>query len=120
MKKWQERPISHLTLIDQFTDAYKQLFQQEAKERGQFIIAGSHLEQTGADRYENVAHIWGPDGEHYAHSKTHIFPAERGWYTQEGDKMAVFQLPFAKVGFNICYEAEIPGVPRRWWNRVWS
>ncbi|ECG5653599.1 amidohydrolase, partial [Salmonella enterica subsp. enterica serovar Weltevreden] len=24
------------------------------------------------------------------------------------DKMAVFQLPFAKVGFNICYEAEIP------------
>ncbi|MCD3100747.1 amidohydrolase, partial [Salmonella enterica subsp. enterica serovar Enteritidis] len=32
MKKWQERPISHLTLIDQFTDAYKQLFQQEAKE----------------------------------------------------------------------------------------
>ncbi|MEA7614604.1 hypothetical protein ONO57_25825, partial [Salmonella enterica subsp. enterica serovar Anatum] len=33
---------------------------------------------------------------------------ERGWYTQEGDKMAVFQLPFAKVGFNICYEAEIP------------
>ncbi len=22
--------------------------------------------------------------------------------------MAVFQLPFAKVGFNICYEAEIP------------
>ncbi|EIP3025685.1 carbon-nitrogen hydrolase family protein [Salmonella enterica] len=108
LKKWQERPISHLTLIDQFTDAYKQLFQQEAKERGQFIIAGSHLEQTGADRYENVAHIWEPDGEHYAHSKTHIFPAERGWYTQEGDKMAVFQLPFAKVGFNICYEAEIP------------
>lgn len=44
LKKWQERPISHLTLIDQFTDAYKQLFQQEAKERGQFIIAGSHLE----------------------------------------------------------------------------
>ncbi|EGD6365339.1 carbon-nitrogen hydrolase family protein [Salmonella enterica] len=108
LKKWQERPISHLTLIDQFTDAYKQLFQQEAKERGQFIVSGSHLEQTGADRYENVAHIWGPDGEHYAHSKTHIFPAERGWYTQEGDKMAVFQLPFAKVGFNICYEAEIP------------
>ncbi len=60
LKKWQERPISHLTLIDQFTDAYKQLFQQEAKERGQFIIAGSHLEQTGADRYENVAHIWDP------------------------------------------------------------
>ncbi len=26
--------------------------------------------------------------------------------------MAVFQLPFAKVGFNICYEAEIPGVCR--------
>ncbi|ESF73868.1 amidohydrolase, partial [Salmonella enterica subsp. enterica serovar Soerenga] len=26
LKKWQERPISHLTLIDQFTDAYKQLF----------------------------------------------------------------------------------------------
>lgn len=47
LKKWQERPISHLILIDQFTNAYKQLFQQEAKERGQFIVAGSHLELIG-------------------------------------------------------------------------
>lgn len=105
---WRKRPITDLILIDQFTANYKELFRQEAKKRGQFIASGSHLEKVKPDHYENIAHIWGPDNEHYFHSKTHIFPAENNWFTQEGEKMEVFQLPFAKVGFNICYEAEIP------------
>lgn len=108
LNEWRKRPISDLLLIDQFTANYKELFQTAAKKRGQFIVSGSHLEKVQQDRYENIAHIWGPDGEHYYHSKTHIFPAESQWFTCEGEKMEVFQLPFAKVGFNICYEAEIP------------
>ncbi|EIW6806485.1 carbon-nitrogen hydrolase family protein [Salmonella enterica] len=105
---WKNKPISELVIIDSFTEDYKRLFENEAKQRGQFIAAGSHLEKTASDRYENIAHLWGPDGEYFSHSKTHIFPAESGWFTQEGDEMNVFQLPFAKVGFNICYETEIP------------
>lgn len=104
---WRELPISELTRIAEHTEAYRDLFASEARKRGQFIAAGSHLEKLG-DRYENLAHLFGPDGEHFIHSKTHIFPAETGWSTSEGDKMEAFQLPFAKVGYNICYETEIP------------
>jgi predicted amidohydrolase len=104
---WKRRPISELTEITRFTNDYLDLFKTEAKARGQFIQAGSHLMQVG-ERYLNVAHIFGPDGEHHQHVKTHIFPAEANWSTSEGDEMQVIDLPFAKVGFNVCYEAEIP------------
>lgn len=105
---WKNRPISELVLIDQFTNDYKSLFREEAKKRGQFIAAGSHLLKVADERFENLAFLFGPGGEEFSHSKTHIFPAEANWSTSEGSKMEVFQLPFAKVGFNICYEAEIP------------
>lgn len=105
---WKRRPISELVRIEQYTDDYKTLFREEAKRRGQFIAAGSHLVKVSDDRFENIAYLFGPGGEEFAHSKTHIFPAEANWSTSEGSKMEVFQLPFAKVGFNICYETEIP------------
>ncbi|WP_103173628.1 carbon-nitrogen hydrolase family protein [Paracoccus sp. SY] len=105
---WRDRPIAELVRIAEHTEAYHELFRSEARRRGQFIAAGSHLEEVSAGRYENIAHLFGPDGEHYRHSKTHIFPAEANWSTSEGDRMEAFELPFAKVGFNICYEAEIP------------
>lgn len=107
LRDWQKRPIAELVLIDGFTDAYLDLFRTEARRRGQFIVGGSHLQKVG-DRYENIGHLFGPDGEHFQHTKTHIFPAEANWSTSEGDRMETYQLPFAKVGFNICYEAEIP------------
>jgi predicted amidohydrolase len=107
LKDWQKRPIAELVLIDGFTDAYLDLFRTEARRRGQFIVGGSHLQKVG-DRYENIGHLFGPDGEHFQHTKTHIFPAEANWSTSEGDRMETYQLPFARVGFNICYEAEIP------------
>lgn len=108
LKGWRERPISELVLIDQFTADYKELFRDEAKKRGQFIAAGSHLVKTADERFENIAYLFGPGGELFAHSKTHIFPAEAGWSTSEGEKMEAFELPFAKVGYNVCYETEIP------------
>lgn len=107
LSDWQKRPIAELVLIDGFTDAYLDLFRTEARRRGQFIVGGSHLQKVG-DRYENIGHLFGPDGEHFQHTKTHIFPAEANWSTSEGDRMETYQLPFARVGFNICYEAEIP------------
>lgn len=107
LKGWRERPISDLVEIDQFTTDFLDLFRTEARARGQFIVGGSHLMKVG-NRFENVGHIFGPEGEHFTHSKTHIFPAESAWHTAEGERMQAVQLPFAKVGFNICYEAEIP------------
>ena len=102
---------ANLTRIDEFTDEYKQLFRQAARVRGQFIVAGSHLERHD-NRYFNVAHIFTPEGQDIAHKKTHIFPAEGEWETSEGDDLEVWKLGPATVGVAVCYEAEIPEVSR--------
>lgn len=104
---WQNTPVTELTLIDKYTADYKSLFESEAKERSQFIVAGSHLMEVDG-RYLNIGHVYGPEGLLFEHVKTHIFPAESNWQTEEGDSVDAFDLPFARVGFNICYEAEIP------------
>lgn len=104
---YQDEPVASLTRSADYTDDYRALFAEEAKRRNQFIVAGTHLEQRRGGHY-NVAYLFGPDGERFEHEKTHIFPAEGDWDTLEGDKMEAFDLPFARVGFNVCYEAEIP------------
>lgn len=104
---WQNTPTSELTRVDEYTRDYQNLFESEAKERSQYIVAGSHLMRENG-RYLNVAHLFEPDGTLHTHAKTHIFPAEGDWHTGEGDTLEALDLPFAKVGFNICYEAEIP------------
>jgi predicted amidohydrolase len=104
---WKSAPISELTRIDEYTDAYKAFFAEQAKERDQHIVAGSHL-LSERGRYINVGHLFAPGGEVHTHTKTHIFPAEADWSTEEGDIVQAIELPFAKVAFNICYEAEIP------------
>lgn len=104
---WKDLPISELTQIDKFTGDYIDLFSELARERGQHIVGGSHLVASGSG-YLNVAHLFTPEGEVIKHNKTHIFPAEGNWSTSEGDNMEAFDLPFARVGFNVCYEAEIP------------
>jgi predicted amidohydrolase len=104
---WKETPVSELPRVDEFTQEYRDLFKSEATERDQYIVAGSHLMRENG-RYLNVAHLYEPDGTLHTHAKTHIFPAEADWSTEEGDTLETIDLPFAKVGFNICYEAEIP------------
>lgn len=106
-ESWRDDPVSALPRIDAYTPSYRELFADEARRRNQFIAAGSHLVRR-REVFHNVAHLFGPDGERFEHAKTHIFPSEGDWATAEGDEMDVIDLPFAKVGFNICYEAEIP------------
>lgn len=104
---WRKAPISELVRISEYTEQYKNLFAELAKEHDQAIVAGSHL-QLEQERYLNVGHLFTSDGQQFSHAKTHIFPAEANWTTEEGDDLHAVQLPFAKVGFNICYELEIP------------
>ncbi|WP_329013822.1 nitrilase-related carbon-nitrogen hydrolase [Streptomyces sp. NBC_00690] len=93
----------------QFTDRYRELMAREAAERGQHILAGSHLVRTGDGSLLNVAPLFGPDGALlHEHAKTHLFPLESSLDIGEGDDMEVVELPFGVVGVNICYEAEIP------------
>lgn len=107
--EWKSDAVSELTRIADYTDAYRELFAAEAAERDQWIVAGSHLVATERG-HENVSFVFGPGGEVQQHSKTHIFPAESAWNTQEGDELAVFEVDGVTFGIAICYEAEIPEV----------
>ena len=100
-----------LIKIDEYTPQFKELFRNLAKNRKQIIIAGSHLERR-EDQYFNIAYIFDKDGSHVEHKKTHIFPAEAGWQTSEGDELDVYSIGPAKIGLAVCYEAEIPEVSR--------
>lgn len=106
-RDWRKSPIGELVRISTYTSQYKKLFAELAKEHDQYLAAGSHL-QLEQGRYVNVGNLFMPDGNVFSHEKTHIFPAEANWSTEEGDDLQAVQLPFAKVGFNICYELEIP------------
>lgn len=106
---WRDHEIAQLTRIAEHTDAYVALFTEEAARRGQWILGGTHLVQTPA-AHENVAFLFGPDGEVQRHAKTHIFPAEAAWDTGEGDELTVHEIDGVIVGIAICYEAEIPEV----------
>lgn len=100
-----------LILIDKYSEAFKEFFKNLAIQRGQVIIAGSHLEKRG-EKYYNVSTIFCTDGSYVDHAKTHIFPAEAKWQTSEGDDLDVYEVGPAKIGVAICYEAEIPEVSR--------
>lgn len=107
LENWRDLPLTELPRIDKYTGAYRSLFASEAKERNQYLAAGSHLMKENG-RCLNVGHLFGPDGSVHTHAKTHLAAVERDWLTEEGDTLEVVELPFAKVGLCICYEVEIP------------
>lgn len=104
---WRRSSLADLPSIDRFGGQIVELFAAEARERGQVLLAGSHLVRDGG-RILNVAQLFEPDGAVRRHAKTHIFPAESAWQSGEGDELTVVELARARVGIAICYEAEIP------------
>jgi predicted amidohydrolase len=104
---WQRGSMSDVVRIQEYTPQYREFFGAEARKRGQHILGGSHLVRESG-RYLNVAHLFQPCGAVRTHRKTHIFPGESEWLTEEGDDLEVWDLGFAAVGTMICYEAEIP------------
>lgn len=92
-----------------FAEQYREFLSREATARRQHILGGSHLVRTDDGGLLNVAPLFGPTGRLlHEHRKTHLFPLEHTLGIGEGDDMTVVELPFAVVGINICYEAEIP------------
>jgi predicted amidohydrolase len=104
---WRSAAVGDLARIDTYTAEYRTFFGAQARERRQSILAGSHLVRERRLTL-NVAHLFEPSGREHVHAKTHIFPAEAAWDGAEGDRLDAIDLPFARVGIAICYEAEIP------------
>ncbi|MFD3482892.1 nitrilase-related carbon-nitrogen hydrolase [Streptomyces sp. NPDC058665] len=108
---WRDEPVSALGRIADYTDDYAALFTELARVRGQVIVAGSHLvRDPDGEGVLNTAFVFFPDGSVTHHVKTHIFPAEAGWGTREGDKLTPFTVSGVSVGVSICYETEIPEI----------
>lgn len=106
---WRDMTLSDIPRLAEHTDAYVDLFAREAASRGQYILAGTHPVASGA-KVKNTAHLFGPEGLILTHAKTHLFRAEGdlGLIEKGTASPPVVELPFGRVGLNICYEVQIP------------
>jgi predicted amidohydrolase len=99
----------------EYTEAYRDLFTNLAKERGIYIVGGSHFHfNTTDERYYNASFLFDPDGGVHEQRKTHR--AYEVVYNREmvtaGDELGVFDTDFGKVGITICYDAAFPETAR--------
>lgn len=99
----------------EYTEAYRDLFTNLAKERGIYIVGGSHFHfNTTDERYYNASFLFDPDGGVREQRKTHR--AYEVIYNREmvtaGDELGVFDTDFGKVGITICYDAAFPETAR--------
>jgi predicted amidohydrolase len=98
--------------ISKFANDYMKLFSKLAKERKQFIVAGTTVEDYNGHYYD-TCFMFDADGKEYRHRKTHLFPLEReDWGMSEDDSINVIAVEKAKIGVCICYESQIPECSR--------
>jgi len=104
-------PNNNLNKIPEFTEKYRNLFARLSREKGQYIIGGSHLTIENGKEY-NIGYIFCPDGKLLKHRKTHLFPLEASMGVTPGNTLEIFKTEKANIGLAICYEMEFPEVAR--------
>lgn len=107
-----ETSYADIKKVSKFTNDYIEMFSKFAKEREQFIIAGTTVEEYKGHYYD-TCFVFDPDGIEHRHRKTHLFPMEREeWDLSEDDSIDVVKTELGKVGVCICYESQIPECSR--------
>lgn len=104
-------PDYNIGKIHEFTDQYIELFKDLSKKKNQYIIAGSHLTQKN-EKIFNTSYLFYPDGNHFEHDKTHLFPLEAKMGVTPGNNLEIFETDIVKIGIATCYEMEFPEVIR--------
>jgi predicted amidohydrolase len=104
-----ESPEEYFRLAS-YTDAYLDLFTHLAKEKGFYIVGGSHLREFDGKLY-NTSHLFTPDGQVMEQQKCHLFPDEVPT-TTPGDRLAVFETEKVKLSLLTCYDLEFPEAAR--------
>lgn len=103
-----------LTINDlpDFTEQYRFLFVNLAKQTKMHIIGGTHvIRQKG--RLYNVAHLFYPDGRIAQQSKLHITPIEvKRWGITPGESLQVFETEKGTIAMLTCYDIEFPEIVR--------
>lgn len=81
------------------------------RETGTYAVAG-FIESDG-DRFYNAAMLVGPDGVVGSYRKVHLpFIGIDRFLTPGNREFNVFDLPFGRVGVNICYDISFPEAAR--------
>jgi predicted amidohydrolase len=84
-----------------------QAIAEACRETGAYAIVG-FIESAG-DKFYNAAMLVGPDGVIGNYRKAHLPFIGVDRFMTPGDRpFEVFQLPFGKVGINICYDISFP------------
>ncbi|MEH7179578.1 carbon-nitrogen hydrolase family protein [Neobacillus vireti] len=95
-----------------FTEQYKELFKNFAKQTNMHIIAGTHVIEKGGKLY-NTAHLFYPDGRIGEQAKLHITPTEvNEWNMEKGDSFQIFETDKGKIALLTCYDIEFPEIVR--------
>jgi predicted amidohydrolase len=111
-KELEKTAYADIKNVSRFTNDYVDLFSKLAKEREQYIVAGTTVEEYDG-RYYDTCFIFDPDGTEHKHRKTHLFPLEREeWEMHESDQLDIVKTEVAKVGVCVCYESQIPECSR--------
>ena len=104
-----ESPEKYFRLAS-YTNAYLDLFTHLAKDKGFYIVGGSHLRESDGKLY-NTSHLFTPDGQVMEQRKCHLFPDEVPT-TTPGDQLVVFETDKAKLSLLTCYDLEFPEAAR--------
>ena len=84
---------------------------KECSAAGVYAITG-FIERDGSDFY-NAAMLVGPDGIVGGYRKVHLpFLGVDRFLTPGNRPFEVFNLPFGRIGINICYDTSFPEAPR--------
>lgn len=98
--------------LDNYTERYVTLFQEQAKRWGIHIIGGSHPTITDGQLL-NRAYLFNPDGKVFTQDKIHLTRWEREkWKGDAGHHLRVFDTPFGRISILICYDIEFPELAR--------
>jgi len=99
--------------LDRYTDQYKALMKELAKQWNVFLIGGSHPTLGPGGRLTNTAYFFTPNGKVVEQDKIHRTRWEREkWNTDAGDQLRLIETPFGKVAILICYDVEFPELAR--------
>lgn len=99
--------------LDEYTERYKALMQELARQWDVFLIAGSHPTLQAGGRLVNTSYLFAPSGEIFEQDKIHRTRWEREkWNTDAGDQLRLFDTPFGKIAILVCYDIEFPELAR--------
>ncbi len=82
------------------------LWMQRQAEQFNAYICGAVIEADNGKLYDTAV-IAGPDNYLFKYRKMHLWGGEPGRF-ERGEELNVAELPFAKVGLQICYEIGFP------------